>query len=59
MLDDGTRINAPVVVNVGGPYSEKLNQLAGADAGMKISTRALRQKVVHVPAPDGLSNLRQ
>ena len=54
VLDDGIRISAPVVVNVGGHHSEKLNQLTGADAGMKVSTRALRQEVVHVSTPDGL-----
>ena len=54
VIDDETRISAPAVLNVGGPHSAKLNQLAGADAGMKISTRALRQEVVHAPAPDGL-----
>ena len=47
-LKTGETINAPVVVNVGGPYSAKLNQLAGIDKKMKLSTRALRQEVAHV-----------
>jgi sarcosine oxidase, subunit beta len=50
-LDDGTTISAPVVVNVGGPHSYKINEMAGATADMKIKTRALKQEVVHVPMP--------
>ena len=53
VLDDGTRIEAPVVVNVAGPHSQVINAMAGAEADMKIRTRALRQEVVHVPAPAG------
>ena len=53
-LGDGSTIHAPVVVNVGGPHSSGLNRLAGADVDMRITTRALRQEVAHVPAPKGL-----
>ena len=52
-LDDGSEIHAPVVVNVAGPHSAKVNALAGALDDMTITTRALRQEVVHVPAPEG------
>ena len=52
-LADGSRIDAPVVVNVGGPHSSKLNAMAGVQDGMNITTRALRQEVAHVPAPPG------
>lgn len=52
-LDDGTTISAPVVVNVAGPHSSKVNRMIGADVDMKITTRALRQEVAHVPAPQG------
>lgn len=52
-LDDGTTVSAPVVINVAGPHSAKVNELAGALEDMKISTKALRQEVVHVPSPDG------
>jgi sarcosine oxidase subunit beta len=51
VLDDGRRIEAPIVVNVAGPHSYKINALAGADRDMRITTRALRQEVAHVPAP--------
>ena len=50
--DDGVA-NARVVVNVAGPHSFKVNQMAGVDKGMKIKTRALRHEVSHVPAPPG------
>jgi sarcosine oxidase subunit beta len=56
-LDDGTQIASPVVVNVGGPHSSKINEMAGAATDMKISTRALKQEVVHVPSPvEGYDN---
>jgi sarcosine oxidase subunit beta len=54
VLEDGTRINAPVVINIAGPHSQKINALVGAEADMKITTRALRQEVTHVPAPKGV-----
>lgn len=50
-LADGARIDAPVVVNVGGPHSSRINAMAGILDGMKIATRALRTEVAHVPAP--------
>jgi len=53
VLDDGEVIDCKVVINVAGPHSSKVNQMAGADGDMKITTRALKQEVVHVPAPDG------
>jgi sarcosine oxidase subunit beta len=52
-LDDGTEIHAPVVVNVAGPKAAEINRLAGALDDMKIKTRAIKQEVVHVPAPEG------
>lgn len=52
-LASGEAIDAPVVVNVAGPHSSKINRLAGVEAGMKIKTRALKQEVAHVPFPMG------
>jgi sarcosine oxidase subunit beta len=52
-LSDGTQIDSPVVVNIAGPHSFKINRLAGVEAGMNIKTRALRQEVAHVPSPPG------
>jgi sarcosine oxidase subunit beta len=52
-LADGTEIHAPVVINVAGPGSAKVNEMAGVTEDMTIATRPLRQEVVHVPAPEG------
>ncbi len=52
-LADGRELHAPVVVNVAGPASSKINAMAGVLDDMTIKTRALRQEVVHVPAPEG------
>jgi len=54
-LDDGSEIHAPVVVNVTGPHSAHINEMAGALGDMNISTKALRQEVTHVPAPEGFN----
>lgn len=50
-LKDGTMIDAPVVINVAGPHSSIINEMAGVRSTMKMSTRALRHEVAHVPAP--------
>jgi len=52
-LSDGEEIHAPVVINVAGPASSKINAMAGVLEDMTITTRPLRQEVVHVPAPNG------
>lgn len=52
-LATGEQIHAPVVINVAGPASCKINAMADVLDDMTISTRALRQEVVHVPAPEG------
>ncbi len=52
-LSSGEVIEAPVVVNVGGPHSSGINRLAGVTDDMAISHRALRQEVFAAPAPTG------
>lgn len=52
-LSDGEELRAPVVINVGGPASARINRMAGVTDDMTIGTKALRQEVVHVPAPEG------
>ena len=52
-LADGAELHAPVVINVGGPASSKINAMAGVLDDMTIKTRPLRQEVVHVPSPEG------
>ena len=51
-LDDGTQIDAKIVVNVAGPHSFVINRMAGVEDGMNIKTHALRHEVHHVPAPE-------
>lgn len=52
-LADGQEIHAPIVVNVAGPASSRINAMADVLDDMTIETRALRQEVVHMPAPEG------
>ena len=52
-LKDGTRIDAPIVVNAAGPHSFVINRMAGVEDGMKIKTKALRHEVHTVPSPEG------
>ncbi len=58
-LTGGEEIHAPVVVNVAGPASARINAMAGVLDDMTIATRALRQEVVHVPAPPGFDFERE
>jgi sarcosine oxidase, subunit beta len=51
-LASGERIDAPVVVNVGGPASALVNRLAGVTADMRVGHRPLRQEMYATPAPD-------
>ena len=50
-LAGGETIDSPVVINVAGPHSAKINALAGVADKMNIKTRALRHEVPHVPSP--------
>ena len=52
-LADGTRMTAPVVVNVAGPHSGAINRLAGVLEDFAVTTRPMRQEVHHVIAPRG------
>jgi sarcosine oxidase subunit beta len=52
-LASGDTISAPVVVNVGGPHSAAINELAGVTDDMRIAHRPLRQEVFAAPAPPG------
>lgn len=52
-LADGSRIEAPVVVNVAGPHSGQVNALAGVGGEFSVATRPLRVEVDCVPAPPG------
>jgi glycine/D-amino acid oxidase-like deaminating enzyme len=52
-LDDGVTIEAPVVVNVGGPWSSAVNALAGVGDDFTVAVRPMRQEVHQVAAPPG------
>ncbi len=52
-LSDGTRIDAPVVVNVSGPNSGQVNDLAGVAEDFTVRTRPLRVETHSVHAPPG------
>ena len=60
VLADGARLHAPVVVNVAGPASARINALAdrGGDVlgEFGVTTRPMRQEVHHVDAPAGYNN---
>ena len=59
-LKDGTQIDASVVINVAGPHSYKINQMAeGVYEGCNIKTKALRHEVMHTPAPEGYDYLNE
>lgn len=51
---DGRSVDADVVVNAGGPWSSRLNALAGVGGDFAVVSRPLRQEVHHVPVPRGL-----
>ena len=53
-LADGTSIDAPIVINVAGPHSFVINEMAGVADKMAIKTKALRHEVHHVPSPSGM-----
>jgi sarcosine oxidase subunit beta len=50
-LDDGSTVSARVVVNVAGPHSAVVNDMAGLTGTMRIGTRPLRHEVHHVASP--------
>lgn len=54
-LADGTKIDAPVVINISGPHSFVINRMADVEKGMNIKTRALRHEVHHTPSPEGFN----
>ncbi len=54
-LTDGTVVDAPVVVNVSGPSSGHVNDLAGVSEDFAVHTRPLRVETHSVPAPPGFA----
>jgi glycine/D-amino acid oxidase-like deaminating enzyme len=56
-LGDGTAVSAPIVVNAAGPWSGKLNALAGVGDDFNVTVRPLRQEVHYVAAPSAYTRL--
>ena len=56
ITDSGEEISAPIIVNAAGPWSGKINELAGAGSDFTVTTRPMRQEVHHVPAPASLTH---
>jgi glycine/D-amino acid oxidase-like deaminating enzyme len=54
-LDSGDTLDAPVVVNAAGPWSARVNEMAGTGHDFGVATRPLRQEVHHVAAPPGFN----
>jgi len=52
-LADGALLDAPVVVNVTGPHSGRVNEMAGVLDDFRVRTAPMRQEVHEVPAPEG------
>ncbi|GMA20663.1 FAD-binding oxidoreductase [Arsenicicoccus piscis] len=52
-LEDGTVIEADVVVNAAGPHSGQINELAGVLDDFAVTTRPMRVEVHHFRAPEG------
>ncbi|NNF53787.1 MAG: FAD-binding oxidoreductase [Acidimicrobiales bacterium] len=53
-LSDGRVVSAPVVVNVAGPYSFHVNQMAGVVEGMGVVPKPMRREVHVAPAPSNV-----
>jgi sarcosine oxidase subunit beta len=51
-LNSGEQIDAPIVVNVSGPHSFQITEMADQSERNSIRTRALRHEVHVVPPPD-------
>jgi len=52
-LADGSHLSAPIVVNVAGPHSSRINAMAGGLDDFSVVTRPMRQEVHEVAAPHG------
>lgn len=53
-LTDGSELLAPIVVNVAGPHSPVINEMADVLGDMNIKTRPMKREVFVVPAPKGV-----
>ena len=54
-LSNGVEIESPVVINAAGPWSGRINRMAGVGAEFTIGVRPLRQEVHYLQAPSGFN----
>lgn len=54
-IASGEAISAPIIINVAGPHSSGINQLAGVSDDIAMGTKPMRHEVAHIPAPGGFS----
>ena len=54
-LDDGSTLETSIVVNAAGPWSGRLNEMAGVGRDFTIGVRPLRQEVHSLRAPPGFN----
>jgi sarcosine oxidase, subunit beta len=54
-FEGGDRVDAGIVVNAAGPWSGRINRMAGVGSDFTVTTRPLRQEVHYLPAPPGYS----
>jgi len=54
-LSDGEMVESSVVVNAAGPWSGRINAMAGVGAEFSIGVHPLRQEVHHLDAPPGFN----
>jgi sarcosine oxidase, subunit beta len=54
-FERGDRVDAGIVVNAAGPWSGRINRMAGVGSDFTVTTRPLRQEVHYLPAPPGYS----
>ena len=53
-VDGNEKILADIVINAGGPWSNRINELAGVGKGFTISVRPMRQEVHQINTPMNL-----
>lgn len=60
VLEDGSVIESPIIINAAGPHSGAIHKLAFRDASVvddsKVSSRPMRVEVAYVPGPQGVDS---
>ncbi|MBN9671762.1 NAD(P)/FAD-dependent oxidoreductase [Roseibium aggregatum] len=59
VCENGDRLSADIIINVGGPHSGRVNALLDGDPGVRIGHRPLRQEVVQIRPPETFGYSRE